>query len=760
MATTTIKEAKENYSKDSSCKKLIDEMNKYEDFLETVEMIEGIISGRGIHAAGVIISNEDYYENIPCMTSTNKLLTTQYDLNDCSYLGGLKLDFLSITALDRIRKCFNLLLKHDKITWEGNLRNTYNKYLHPTELEYENEEMFKILYSGELIDAFQFDSIVGSSALRKVKPTKLSEIIITNSLMRLSSEGKQPIDKFIENRENINLAYEEMKTFDLNDDEIKTIESFLKRKNFVADTQEDVMKMAMSEKIANFTFSEANYLRKGIAKKDPILQEEVKQLFYKKGLEKGNRKQILDYVWEIQIKTMLGYSFSEPHTAGYSLILLQEMNLAWKFTPLYWKVACLSIKAGTIDEQTQGGTSYGEIGKAIANTKNFVMPPDINLSEREFIPNEKENKCIYSISAIHGIGDSIVDEIIKNRPYNNFDHFLEKCIDTKLITQLKGFNLIKAGCFDKFNPNRRELMVKYINYTHQDKQKLTTANIPKLIEYNLIPDKYKEEVELYKYKKLIFTKQNIFKEITKTNFIYIVPKNCINYVQEYVLKENIDCIEYNCDGDLCINSKVFDKWYKTKIEKLVDWIKTDEALMIMNNYTKSEVWNKNCLGTTEKWEFEALSFYTNKHELDLMPIKKYYNLDNFNEMSYTPVIVEERKVRNRTYPIFKISTIAGTVISKDKNKHIITLNTKDGAVDVKFSKEQFLYYDRTIDNEGSWFDRGTILIVHGYRRESLFIPKVYKNSIQKHSLIKIKYYNENQIYFQLDKNLESEIEYV
>lgn len=162
MKVYTIHECMDLYNDRYDCKRLIDEMKKYENLLDSVLMIEGLICGSGVHAAGVVVSNEDYYENIPVMKAANGLLVTQYDLKDTEYMGGLKLDFLSISALDRIRKCFDLLLQYNKIEWQGTLRKTYDKYLHPNVLEYNNPQMWNLLYSGEVINAFQFETVVNN----------------------------------------------------------------------------------------------------------------------------------------------------------------------------------------------------------------------------------------------------------------------------------------------------------------------------------------------------------------------------------------------------------------------------------------------------------------------------------------------------------------------------------------------------------------------------------------------------------------------
>lgn len=51
---------------------------------------------------------------------------------------------------------------------------------------------------GEIMDLFQFDTEVGNQSVVKVKPKNLLETAVTNSLMRLMSEGEeQLVDTYV-----------------------------------------------------------------------------------------------------------------------------------------------------------------------------------------------------------------------------------------------------------------------------------------------------------------------------------------------------------------------------------------------------------------------------------------------------------------------------------------------------------------------------------------------------------------------------------
>ena len=83
-----------------------------------------------------------------------------------------------------------------------------------------------------------------------------------------------------------------------------------------------------------------------------------------------------------------------------------------------------------------------------------------------------------------------------------------------------------------------------------------------------------------------------------------------------------------------------------------------------------------------------------------------------------------------------IISIVGTVIDKDANKHFISLLTKYGVVNVKFSKGAFSFYNKQLSEvdeatgkktviEKSWFTRGTMLLVRGFRDGDVFRARAY-----------------------------------
>lgn len=724
-------------------KQFIDEVEKYDGLKEAMISIEGLISGRGQHASGVIIFPDGYIEQNAMMKTTSGLPITQFDMNDSTYMGGLKLDYLSINALDRIRYAMDLLIEYGKIEWQGTLRKTYNKYFHPDVLDMDSPEMFDMLFDGHVLNAFQFETNVGAQALNKINPRNFDELCAGNSLMRLSTAGEQPLDKFVRFKRNIADWYQEMSSYGLTEDEISILESHLTDRHGVCDTQEGLMMLSMDKRIAGFNLTQANKFRKAVAKQNQKLIEDQKILFYEHGLELGTREEFLNYVWDKQLSPQFGYSFSLPHIAGYTMILMIEMNICFRYGPVFWKTACLSVNSGLIGDST-GGVNYSAISKAIGDMKSVVLSPDINLSGMGFTPLEEEGKILYGLKPISGLGVDAINTIIEHRPFSSFEDFLERIIDPKLMSPAKGVTLIKAGCFDGFDKNRRNLMIEYVRRITPKRDKLTMVQFP-IVSHLIDRDQYEEELEAYEFRH----------KIQGRNKVKMNKEIELQFIRKYSSDVEYDFV----DGELIINEKSWNKFYAKKIDRLKQWISLDETIDSFNKVKMQEYWKANCSGTAESWEMETTMFYSENHELDFMPLEKYFNIASFTDLPAEPVISSYSSYRGRKIPRYQISVIAGTVIQKSKGKSLVSVLTQDGVVTVRYTKGQFSHYDKKVidvqDGEkkildDSWFERGKKLVLVGFRRGDEFVLRTTGSQFN-HSTMLINGHNKNRLFLRTEK---------
>src|SRR5690606_27154094 len=96
------------------------------------------------------------------------------------------------------------------------------------------------------------------------------ELAAANSLMRLMAEdgAEQPIDKFVRHKENIQEWYNEMKEYNLTENEVEILKEHLGKVFGVSSSQEEMMLLLMDSRICNFSIVEANTARRVVGKKE------------------------------------------------------------------------------------------------------------------------------------------------------------------------------------------------------------------------------------------------------------------------------------------------------------------------------------------------------------------------------------------------------------------------------------------------------------------------------------------------------------
>ena len=177
---------------------------------QLAQSIEGLVTRLGVHASGVICVNGDFVNHGSYMKTNKGQIVTALDLHDQEKCGVLKYDMLTVSALDRIHQTLNYMLEDGTIEWQGSLKATYDKYLHPSVLDYDSTEMWRMASDGEIRSLFQFDTAVGSQSIKKIQPISLKQLAIANSIMRLMADGEQPIDIYVKHKLAPQIWYNDM----------------------------------------------------------------------------------------------------------------------------------------------------------------------------------------------------------------------------------------------------------------------------------------------------------------------------------------------------------------------------------------------------------------------------------------------------------------------------------------------------------------------------------------------------------------------
>ena len=400
------------------------------------------------------------------------------------------------------------------------------------------------------------------------------------------------------------------------------------------------------------------------------------------------------------------------------------MNLNYKFHPIYWATACLTVNSGGADEESGGTTNYGKLSSAIGRIKKQginVSLPDINKAGFGFTPDQENNRIIYGLKGISDVGDDIINKIIANRPYTSLQDFLDRVEPSKVQT----IALIKAGCFDALESekSRKELLYEYLNTLIPAKNKLTLANVNGLINYDILPKNKAKFVYLFNFNKYL--------KLSKKEEKYYVDERAYEYFSKNF---DVSLLDNDKKGTY-IYIKTWENIYKDKMEELKDYINKNQEKLIekLHEAEVKEVWTQYCSGSLSKWEMDTLGFYYHDHDL-LNCRHPEFTFINFFDENEIPVPAEYKEFKGKKLPVYELKNILGTVLDKNSYKHTVTLLTPQGVVNVKCVAEQYSKYDKQLSQlsketgkkeilERSWFKRGTNLIVTGYRSGDQFMAR-------------------------------------
>ena len=752
----------------------------YPELWKVAQGIEGLINGCGIHAGGVIFVDEPFTNSTALMRAPSGEIITQFDLHAAEDTGLIKYDILSVEALDKIHNCLDLICDYGYESRENTLRETYEKIIGIYKLEREAPEMWKMCWEHKVQSLFQMEKQSGISGIAAMKPTSVDDLAILNSAIRLMATekgGEMPVNKLARFKAHPGDWDRELQKYGLGEEAKKILEPVLGVSYGLCIAQEQFMQLVQLPELGGFNLTWADKLRKSIAKKNPAEYDKLTEEYFKTIKEKGLDEKLCDYTWNILIAMSKGYGFNLSHTLAYSLIGLQELNLAYRYPLILWDCACLITDSGGAEKESEEEESsniveeiyndnignfeeveeedeeeneeeenetttskkknnrtvnYGKIATAIGKMKSAgikIIATDINKSSYTFSPDVKNNLIIYGLSGITRVGEDLVKEIINNRPYESIENFLNKV----KINKPQMINLIKSGAFDTlYGGDRIKAMETYINLIADKKKRITLQNMKMLIDFNLIPNNYDFQCRVYNFNKYL--------KKFKINDSYGLDLAAFTF---YSNNFDIDYLTpYNQDNILfLIKQTKWDNLYKKQMDIIRPYIQkyNTDLLNSVNERLYNETWEKYCLGTISKWEMDSISCYIHDHEMTKVK-NIIYGFSDFSKLSDEPTVNYEftSKQTGQKIPLYKIYRIAGTVLDKDKNKKTVTLLTTDSVVTVKIFGDAFTHYDKQLSERGadgkkhvtekSWLSRGNKIIVTGIKRDSDFICKKYKNT--------------------------------
>ena len=405
--------------------KLINDDSRVKKLIDLSLKLEGLNRNVATHAAGVVIADRKLTEVVPLYkdpTADLLLPSTQFDMYSAENAGLIKFDFLGLKTLTVINNTQKLIQKK-------------NKSFKIENIKFDDQKVFELLSSGKTVGLFQIESAGMREALAQMKPNHIEDII---ALVALYRPGPMS---------NIQ-TYNDCKHGKQEPDYLHPLlKEILEPTYGVIIYQEQVMQIA--QKLSGFTAGQADLLRRAMGKKKRAELEKQKQGFIAGAVKNGIAKDVAAGIF-LKIEPFAEYGFNKSHAAAYAIISYQTAFLK-TYYPKEFIAASMTMD---ISNQNKLSEFYEELKRLNVE----VVRPDINECFADF--RTIDNKFYYALGGIKAVGyeaiSNIVEERILNGKFVSIYDFINR-VNPKDINKLQLEGLVKAGAFDKLNPNRQAL---------------------------------------------------------------------------------------------------------------------------------------------------------------------------------------------------------------------------------------------------------------------------------------------------------------
>jgi DNA polymerase-3 subunit alpha len=203
--------------------------------------------------------------------------------------------------------------------------------------------------------------------------------------------------------------------------------------------------MQLAQKLAGYTLSEADLMRRAMGKKKREEMAVHEEKFITGAVERGIKREKAEKIFSLMAQ-FSDYGFNRSHSVAYAYLAFQTAYLKAHY-PEHFYAAVLSSEA-------QDVAKVFKYSKELRTQKIALLPPDVNESYAGFTP--LSGAIRYGLTAIKGLGQSTVKAISEAResgPFRSFFDFAER-VEPSTLNKRVFESLVSAGAFDSLNDGR------------------------------------------------------------------------------------------------------------------------------------------------------------------------------------------------------------------------------------------------------------------------------------------------------------------
>lgn len=401
------------YERNASFRQLITSKPEYQKAFQLAKQIEGQPRQTSIHAAGVVMSDNDLTDVIP-LKQGEDMLITQYDAHAVEANGLLKMDFLGLRNLTFAQRMKEMLAQK------------YQKEIELAAIDLEDSKTLALFAQGKTKGIFQFEQPGAISLLKRVAPSRFEDLVATTSLNRPGASDYS--DNFVKRKHG-------QEVVDLLDDSIAEI---LRPTYGIMLYQEQVMQIAQS--YAGFTLGKADLLRRAMSKKNAAEMQKMEADFLSGALQHGHSEDKAKSIFAMMAK-FAGYGFNRSHAYAYSALAFQLAYFKAHYPDIFFEVMLNFANSDYITDALQFDF---QVAKLSINTIPYHDKFD-------------QGKIYLGLKNIKGLPRDLSMWVIENRPFKGVEDFVLKLPDQYKKADLLQ-PLIQLGLFDSFGKNRATIL--------------------------------------------------------------------------------------------------------------------------------------------------------------------------------------------------------------------------------------------------------------------------------------------------------------
>ena len=411
-------------------RKAYEEQDDIHRLIDLAKRLEGLPRHTSMHAAGVVISQKDVSEYVPLSRAQDGSIVTQFTMTTLEELGLLKMDFLGLRTLTVIQNAVRLVEK------------TTGKPLDIDKIDYNDKKVLDSIGTGKNDGVFQLESSGMKGFMKELKPENLEDLIAGISLYRPGPMDFIP--RYLKGKnDKASIVYE-----------CPQLEPILAPTYGCIVYQEQVMQIVRD--LAGYTWGRSDLVRRAMAKKKAAVMEKERQNFVYGNAQEGVKgciangidEKTANHIYDEMID-FAKYAFNKSHAAAYAVVSYQTAYLKY-YHPVEFMAALMTSVKDNVTKVSEYIMSCRQMGMKI-------MPPDINEGEGGF--SVSDGAIRYGLSAIKSIGQSVVDEIVRERTEHGKFRSLEDFIDRMSGREVNKRTLesfIKSGAMDGLPGTRKQ----------------------------------------------------------------------------------------------------------------------------------------------------------------------------------------------------------------------------------------------------------------------------------------------------------------